>query len=167
MNKNILSSSKQKELLVLYSIIQKKQTLYSLSSALKTPERTIKNYIHKLNIELNELFPAHVFIQSNTIGEYSVDPHFSKEKLLIFHQLKLKYLKMSSYFQLLILLTTNVRFPYIEVLEKLFITPSYLNQMIRRINKFLLPFEFQVTNSEACLALNGKELSIRLFSLSF
>lgn len=163
----MLPISKQKELLVLYSIIQKKQTLPSLSTDLNIPKHTIKKYIQNLNYELGQSFPTSIFIQSNKKGEYWITSTFSENKVAIFHQLKLKHLKMSPYFQLLVLLTTNFRVPSRQITEKLFISSSYLTRIVNTLNSELAEYEIQITKSKSYFSLTGNELAIRLFSFLF
>ncbi|MBP2099971.1 helix-turn-helix domain-containing protein [Enterococcus rivorum] len=167
MYKKMLSTSKQKELLVLYSIIQKKQTLHSLSINLNIPKHTVKNYIQNLNYEIEQSFTSSIFIESNKKGEYWIPNKYSEKKILVFHELKLDHLKKSSYFQLLVLLTTNFQVSSKEVTEKLFITSSYLTRITKTLNKELVAYGFQITNSKTYLSLTGDEFSIRLFSFIF
>ncbi|MDT1956798.1 hypothetical protein MX630_12960, partial [Carnobacterium divergens] len=47
--------ARQNELLVLYAIIQKKQTLHSLSTQLAIPSRTIKSYFSHSQSDNKEL----------------------------------------------------------------------------------------------------------------
>ncbi|MBP2097354.1 helix-turn-helix domain-containing protein [Enterococcus rivorum] len=162
-----LSLSKQNELSIFYSIIQAKQTLDSLSTYLTIPKSTVKKHIQKLNLTLKDKFPKSTFIQSNKKGEYVIASEFTENKLLIFHQLKLDYLKVSPNFQLLVLLTTNFSQSYLEVTDKLFVTFSYLSRIVKGLNEELKKFELEIQLSKNTLTLSGNELSIRVFSFLF
>lgn len=82
MYSKILSESRQNELLVLYDIIQKKQTLQTLSENLTIPSRTVKSYLQKINLEIEESFHFQTFIQANSKGEYTINPSFSEKNCL-------------------------------------------------------------------------------------
>lgn len=164
MYSKILSESRQNELLVLYAIIQKKQTLHSLSTQLAIPSRTIKSYLQKLNIEIEELVDLSNFIHANSKGEYTINPLFSEKKLVVYHQLKLHYLKKSPYFNLIVLLTTNYQLSVTELADELFVTSSYLSRIIKSLNEKLSVFDFQIIKEESYVRLTGNELSIRIFS---
>lgn len=167
MYSKILSESRQNELLVLYDIIQKKQTLQTLSENLTIPSRTVKSYLQKINLEIEESFHFQTFIQANSKGEYTINPSFSEKKLLIYYQLKLNYLKKSPYFILLVLLTTNYQLTVTEATNELFVTSSYLSRIIKTLNEKLIVFDFQITKENSCLLLTGNELAIRTFSFLF
>ena len=162
----MLIDAKKKELLVLYTITQKSQcTLKELADELTIPKRTIKELIRKLNTTIEQQLSIPAFIFSTHKGEITISDEYQEIKMMIYHKLKLFYLRESNRFNYLLLM---VNFPKAYVpkkylLEQLYISHSYLEKLTHQLNETLQDFEIEIVSSQGCYLFKGNELFIRLY----
>lgn len=166
----MLTDAKKKELLVFYTIVQtNKCSLRELSQVLSIPKRTIKEIIRKLNGTIFQQLSIPRFIYSTAKGELKLDSQHKDEKMAIFHYIKLFFLRESNRFNFLLLLfdSPHSRVSKKILLEKLYISPSYLEKLTNQLNKSLKKFHLQIISRQNCYILKGDELSIRIYMYFF
>ncbi len=166
----MLIDAKKKELLVLYTIIQKEScTLQELTTTLLIPKRTIKEIIRKLNGTIFQHLKITNFICSTPKGEIQTIHPKPIEKMTVFYRIKLFYLKESNRFNLLLLLLDypDVLVPKKFLLEQLFISPSYLEKLRGQLNKVLDRFQLRLVSRRNSYILTGNELILRIFMYLF
>ncbi|WP_242543343.1 helix-turn-helix domain-containing protein [Candidatus Enterococcus mangumiae] len=162
----MLIDAKKKELLVLYTISQKSQcTLKELADELAIPKRTIKELIRKLNTTIEQQLNTSSFISSTHKGEITISDDYQEIKMMIYHKIKLLYLKESNRFNYLLLMVNYPKtyVPKKYLLEQLYISPSYLEKLTRQLNETLQDFEIEIVSSHGCYLFKGNELFIRLY----
>ncbi len=98
-----------------------------------------------------------------------LDSQHKDEKMAIFHYLKLFFLRESTLFNFLLLLfdSPHSRVSKKILLEKLLISPSYLEKLAIQLNKSLKKFHLQIISRQNCYILKGDELSIRIYMYLF
>lgn len=166
----MLIDARKKELLVLYTIIQKETcTLQELATTLSIPKRTIKEIIRKLNGTIFQHLKITNFIQSSSKGMIQTIEPSLNDKMSIFYRVKLFYLQESNRFKFLLLLFDYPDSPIPKkiLLEQLYISPSYLEKLKRQLNKVLERFQLQLVSRQNCYILTGNEIFLRIFMYHF
>ncbi|WP_224784410.1 helix-turn-helix domain-containing protein [Enterococcus durans] len=166
----MLIDARKKELLVLYTIIQKETcTLQELATTLSIPKRTIKEIIRKLNGTIFQYLKIANFIQSTAKGTIQTIEPSLNDKMTIFYKVKLFYLQESNRFKFLLLLFNypDAHVPKKILLEQLYISPSYLEKLKRQLNKVLGRFQLQLVSRQNCYMITGNELFLRVFMYHF
>lgn len=158
----------QKELLILFFIINKeKTTINEISNNLNINKRLVKKNIYSINNHALEAINLESFLSSSNTGFISINPVFEEHSLLYAYQIKLYLLKQHSIFNYCVLLTTQVIINEEDILNHLHISKTYLNKLTYTLNEEYKKFGFQIEKKEKNYYLNGNEINIRLFSYLF
>ncbi|OQO70806.1 ribonuclease P protein component [Enterococcus villorum] len=166
----MLTDAKKKELLVLYTIVQSAEcSLQELSQILSIPKRTIKEIIRKLNGTILQQLEIQRFIHSTAKGEIKVDDCHQDEKMAVFYYIKLLFLRESNRFNFLMVLFDSPNHSVSKklLLEKLYISPSYLEKLTNQLNQSLEKFHLKIISRQNCYILKGNELSLRIYIYLF
>lgn len=156
---------KQKEILfIFYNLCSHETSTKDLSNKLVISKRAVKDSIKELNSLIFEYYDLKNFIEITSTGIVFIQPDFQSESLVIFHQLKLELLKKSYDFQIITHIFFSKNSTLVDLSEKLYLSVSYTNRLLKKLNKYLIKFRYQIVEDDkGFLKLNGNELYIRLY----
>lgn len=158
----------RKELSVLFFIINKEQTTTSeISHELELTKRAVSETLSAINTHFEEHQKLKNFILTKKSGSVQIQSAYRTKALDAAYNLKLQLLKKNTLFNYTILLLTGTSLDQKEVIEKLFISTSYLNKLTHALNELFSPFNFTITIIQGQYSLVGNEMNIRLFSYLF
>jgi Mga helix-turn-helix domain. len=153
---------------VLFFFLERNETtIAEIASSLKCSKRVIKDDL----IYLNEMFELQLglsdFILSHYSGIIEINPKYKTDRLHYVYTLKLILLKQSSLFNYMTLMTTYGKITREELLNKLFVTDTYLDKMTKQLNEYLSQYHIQIKATKGFYSLIGQEAFIRLYSYIF
>ncbi|MBX9117669.1 M protein trans-acting positive regulator [Enterococcus casseliflavus] len=158
----------RREFHVLFFTINKKETrTEEISFNLKISKRAVRETIKTINEHFEELMKITDFVVSSRNGNIKIREEYWDCAISLAYTLKLLLLKKNIAFNYTILLVTRVSLTKKEILEELFISPSYLNKITKKLNIFFSSFDFYILNENGQYRLAGNEFNIRLFSCIF
>lgn len=158
----------KRELSILFFVINKKQTTTDeISQSLTFSKRVVKENLFIINKHFTEYLSIENFILSKKTGLITVRPELQTNAVSYAYHLKLFLLKNNVLFNYCVLLVTSEAIEKKQILEKLFISPSYLHKLTQRLNHFFEPFDFKVNRTNHLYSLEGNEMNIRLFTYLF
>lgn len=158
----------RKELSVLFFIINKNQTTTSkISQELELSKRTVRETLSTINAHFEEHQQLKGFIEIQKSGSVRIHSSFKAQAIDAAYNLKLQLLKKNTLFNYTILLLTRTSLDQTEVIDKLFISASYLNKLTHALNEFFSGFHFTIATVKGQYSLVGNEMNIRLFSYLF
>ncbi|WP_159722896.1 helix-turn-helix domain-containing protein [Enterococcus sp. CSURQ0835] len=161
----LIPDSKRKELNILFTIIHEEtQSLQYLAQLQAVSKRTVKEDLAKLNETADQLLGIDSLITANHRGDITINKKHKKQALLYFYQIKLHYFEDSPKFRLLLQLIIQYQVSKDDLLDKLFISDSYLYKLVRQLNTDLKPYAIFVANDRDGYRLAGDEISLRLFA---
>lgn len=158
----------RKELSVLFFIINKDQTTTNeISNDLELTKRTVRETLSTINKHFEEYQMLKDFVIIEKSGIIQVHTIFKAKAIDLACNLKLQLLKKNTMFNYTILLLTRASLDKKEILNELFISPSYLNKLTQNLNEFFSAFNFTITILKGNYSLTGNEMNIRIFSYLF
>lgn len=158
----------KRELSILFFVINKKQTTADeISQSLDFSKRIVKENLLIINKHFTEYLSIENFVLSKKTGIITVRPELRTNAVSYAYHLKLFLLKNNVLFNYCVLLVTSDTIEKSQILEKLFISPSYLHKLTQRLNTFFDPFDFKIIRANHLYSLEGNEMNIRLFTYLF
>lgn len=163
----LLPPARQNKILILFALLRGRQKSSELPEMLDIPKRTFSRYVQGLNEDVSNYCHIENFLMKTDEGECYVNGKYQRKRALIFHQLKLYYLKETIGFKLLKEIVTKGIVNSIGATNELLISESYLARTIGTLNKELADFEIKIKKKNNKLYLVGDEEIVRCFSFSF
>ena len=160
---HILSKSQHNELSTLHHIHRGDTSIEALSKQLSIPKNTIKSYIYRLNDAFCFYLGLPDYLQASYHGVISIQDNYKKNSSHYFNQIKLKYLKQSHEFNILVSLATCPTTNMHSLTEKLVLSRSYVARLIKKFNKKSQLFGFEIVEYNESLHFKGNEVAIRLY----
>lgn len=158
----MLGLSDDLDLQVLYLISGSEVTsLKELADNIGVSTRSIKLRITRLNETIKDCFQIDKFIVSSHKGDIYFDSHYDYQTLNVFNKVQTLHLRKSHRFNLIILFAEYYRLTRQEICEKLFVSPSYLNKIIKSLNDQAEKYHLKIINRDGFYFIDGDEMKIR------
>ncbi|MGX7418233.1 helix-turn-helix domain-containing protein [Carnobacterium gallinarum] len=159
----MLRKKQHEKLLLLKEVIKSNVLTTDLAKHLNLSTRVIKSNIQEINEEILSNFERHSFIVMDTNGLATLNTNYQKDGLVLLNKLKSLYLEASNEFKIITTVFSNPNISLNHLSNSLFISPSYIRRIIKKLNTHLNEFEFGLIEEKAHLNFQGNELAIRLF----
>lgn len=158
----MLGLSDDLDLQVLYLISGSEVTsLKELADSMGVSTRSIKLRITRLNETINDCFGIEKFIVSSHKGDIYFDSLYDYQTLNIFNKVQTLHLRKSHRFNLIILFAEYFKLTRQDICDKLFISPSYLNKIIKSLNDQAKKYNLKIVNQDGYYFIDGDEMEIR------
>lgn len=159
----LLSKKTKDKLFALYLLSNSNWNTERLALKLSQTKRYTKDLLKELKDDIAYHLNSTLKIEIDFSGDISIQPHTPNDILHFFYTLKLSYLEQTNEFKILHLILKK-QFLSIELIaSKLFVSHSHVLKIIKKMNIFFEPFQFQITEEENYYELSGNELSIHFF----
>ncbi|MGX7013878.1 helix-turn-helix domain-containing protein [Vagococcus silagei] len=158
----MLGLSNDLDLQVLYLISGSEVTsLKELADSMGVSTRSIKLRITRLNETINDCFGIEKFIVSSHKGDIYFDSLYDYQTLNIFNKVQTLHLRKSHRFNLIILFSEYFKLTRQDICDKLFVSPSYLNKIIKSLNDQAEKYNLKIVNQGGYYLIDGDEMKIR------